>query len=127
MYCIIDSVDKNLQADKVDHGILVRKLLSFGISGIFLDWCKSYLSYRNDRVVIHGESSESFSATFGVTQWVKWGSNLWPLFLLFINDIANIFNNFQIYLFGDDLKIAKIITQESDVVALQGNLDRLVI
>ena len=131
---LIDSVDKNLQVDviytdfskafdKVDHGILVRKLLSFGISDILLDWCKSYLSNRNGRVVIHGESSEPFSATSGVPQ----GSNLGPLFfVLFINDIADIFKNCQIYLFADDLKIAKIITQESDVVALQGNLDELV-
>ena len=43
--------------DCVSHVILLQKLCNFGISGSLLIWCKDYLTDREQRVVIEGQSS----------------------------------------------------------------------
>ena len=45
--------------DRVSHVILLQKLYNFGISGSLLNWCKDYLTEREQRVVIQGQSSTS--------------------------------------------------------------------
>lgn len=45
--------------DRVSHVILLQKLYNFGISGSLLNWCKDYLTEREQRVVIQGQISTS--------------------------------------------------------------------
>ena len=40
--------------DTIDHQILLAKLNHYGIRGVLNDWCKSYLSNRNQHVSING-------------------------------------------------------------------------
>lgn len=65
----------------VDRDILLRKLESYGITGIVLSWFKSYLENRTQRVKFNGSLSEPIALKRGVPQ----GSVLGPLlFLLYI-------------------------------------------
>ena len=42
--------------DRVSYPILLQKLCGFGISGSLLQWCESYLSQRQQRLVLDGVS-----------------------------------------------------------------------
>ena len=63
----------------VDHDILLARLKpSFGINGTALNWFKSYLNNRSQRVSLNGCTSDSFRLPYGVPQ----GSRLGPLLFI---------------------------------------------
>ena len=64
--------------DTVDHGILMLKLSSVGISPRSLEWFSSYLSNRNQQTFCDNKLSEALPVTFEVPQ----GSILGPLLFL---------------------------------------------
>jgi hypothetical protein len=122
--CQVDSVytDFSKAFDKVPHGILVSKLSALGMSGVMLEWLKSFLTGRTLRVKIKCTSSDYFVATSGLPQ----GSHLSPiLFLLFIDDLISKMRDVKCLLFADDLKVFKKIESVQDCYILQENLDRL--
>ena len=70
--------------------------------GTSLQWFKSYLYERKQYVSINGECSKLKLISCGVPQ----GSVLGPLlFLIYINDLPNISNKLDLYLFADDTNI----------------------
>ena len=84
--------------DRVWHKGLLFKLENIGIKGPLLLWLKSYLSNRNQRVVMENKISNLCEILAGVPQ----GSILGPLlFLVFINDIDQGIHS-DISLFADD-------------------------
>jgi hypothetical protein len=88
--------------DKVSHGLLLHKLRNFGICGSLLSWFESYLSRRQQRVVLDGSASKWTNVTSGVPQ----GSILGPLmFLIYINDLPDVLSSSTPLLFADDTKI----------------------
>ena len=63
------------RAATVDHVILLRALGSLGIGRWVIDWYRSYLSGRGQRISVRGCTSERFNLDCGVPQ----GSCLGPL------------------------------------------------
>jgi hypothetical protein len=120
----IDSIytDFSKAFDKVCHSLLIEKLADLGVSGPVLNWLDSYLGDRKLCVKIDDHKSQYISATSGLPQ----GSHLGPvLFLVFINDIANIFRGVEFLLFADDLKIYKRVKSVDDCSIIQNNLSNL--
>ncbi|XP_071951181.1 uncharacterized protein [Antedon mediterranea] len=121
--CDVIYTDFSKAFDSVSHDLLIFKLSKFGLSGSLLSWFKSYLTNRQQRVVIGGETSDWLPVLSGVPQ----GSILGPLlFNLFINDLPLKFNHSESLLFADDLKLFKVITTPQDAFSLQEDLNGLV-
>ena len=84
--------------DRVPHHRLLFKLESYGVCGNLLAWLESFLSGRQQRVVVRGKQSKWGKVLSGVPQ----GSVLGPcLFLLFVNDVVNS----NISMFANDTKL----------------------
>ena len=109
--------------DQVSHRHLLLKLREqFGIAGIDLDWFKSYLSDRYQRVVLYGAESDWVPVTSGVPQ----GSVLGPsLFIMYINDLPSQLQSSECLMFADDAKISKVISSVTDCISLQNDLNLL--
>ena len=87
--------------DRVWHEGLLYKLKKIGLHGDLLQWFKSYLSDRQQSVVIKGQKSNPGRIKAGVPQ----GSVLGPLlFLIYINDLMAVTRS-NIKLFADDTSL----------------------
>uniref|UniRef100_A0A0K8WLI3 RNA-directed DNA polymerase from mobile element jockey n=1 Tax=Bactrocera latifrons TaxID=174628 RepID=A0A0K8WLI3_BACLA len=107
--------------DRVNHSILLNKLNSLGVQGNALKWLSSYLIDRQLQVRVNGHLSASYDVKTGVPQ----GPHLGPvLFNIFINDIGTNFSS-EYFLYADDLKICRAIVNDSDIQALQHDIDQL--
>ena len=85
--------------DTVNHHILLSKLEHMGVRGEAYDFISDYLKDRKQYVMYEGQMSEFKFISCGVPQ----GSILGPLlFLLYINDIANVSDILFPILFADD-------------------------
>ena len=67
-----------------------------------LEWFRSYLSNRKEYVTINDQSSDLLDITCGVPQGSVLGQ---LLFLIYINDLPNISEVLDFYLFADDTNI----------------------
>ena len=99
--------------DTVNHRILISKLCKYGIRGHILQWFESYLKNRKQFVQIKNFKSQIKSPTCGVSQ----GSILGPLlFILYINDLANVSDVLFPILFADDTSVYIEVDKESDLI-----------
>ena len=107
--------------DKVPHARLIRKLKSHGITGHVSKWIESWLTGRQQRVIINGYESEWKPVISGVPQ----GSVLGPtLFLIYINDIDDNIDG-DVLKFADDTKLWRMMASPVDAMMLQEDLYKL--
>ena len=98
-----------------------QKLGNFGISGALFNWCKDYLTDREQRVVIEGMNSTWCAIPSDVPQ----GSLLGPLFFeIFISDLPEVVMPEDcVSLYADDCKTSRIIKCPADHSVFQSDLD----
>ena len=95
-------MDLSKAFDTIDHNILLKKLKFYGLDIISFEWFKSYLTNRQQYVIVNSENSQMKPVTTGVPQ----GSILGPLlFLIYINDISYCSDKFTFLCFADDTTI----------------------
>ena len=95
-------IDLQKAFDTVDHEILMQKLWHYGIRGTAHEWLKSFLTKRKQYVCLNGFKSQCGEIKCGVPQ----GSTLGPLlFLIYINDLNNIFQKSIVHHFADDTNL----------------------
>lgn len=114
-------LDLSKAFDCVNHDLLLNKLYYHGIRGISLQWLKSYLENRSQRVIMKTSMSDKRTITCGVPQ----GSVLGPLlFILYINDLPMIASS-NITLFADDTNfIIAAKTEKSTISSVISTFER---
>ena len=118
----VSYLDFSKAFDKVPHKRLGLQLKCHGIRGRVFGWIETWLSGRQQRVLLNGSKSEWQDVLSGVPQ----GSVLGPLlFLIFINKIENKINS-KVLKFADDIKMFRMIRSENDHDIFQSDLNKLV-
>lgn len=107
--------------DSVLHAPLLEKLSEIGLNPYIIRCIKSYLTDREQFVVVDGSSSDPLQVLSGVPQ----GSVLGPLlFIIYMNDVVQqISNSSRINLFADDIVLYRIIYTPHDYVSLQSDIN----
>jgi len=107
--------------DKVDHKLLTYKLLTLGVNIKTVNWIQSFLTDRNQTVVVEGQKSDTVPVMSGVPQ----GSVVGPsLFLAYINDLPDTLKC-RVRLFADDTVVYLAIKNDHDSKLLQEDLKKL--
>ena len=103
----------------VSHEKLMKKISIFGISGKMFRWLRAFLSDRLQAVKVCDVLSDFINVTSGVPQ----GSVLGPvLFLMFINDLADVCENSVLKMFADDSKVYFKCRDETDFTKLLSDI-----
>lgn len=118
----VSYLDFSKAFDKVPHKRLGLQLKNHGIRGNILKWVETWLSGRQQRVILNGTKSGWKEVNSGVPQ----GSVLGPLlFIIFVNTIDDHVDS-KVLKFADDIKIARVIERDHDLEIFQSDLNRLV-
>ena len=73
------------------HNVLLSRLHSkFGISGAALEWFRSYLNGRSQRVMVQGNLSQSLNLDFGVPQVPCLGPLLFTIYASKLFDVIKV-------------------------------------
>ena len=102
--------------DKVPHQRLLIKLRYYGLDNELISWIEDFLCFRTQRVKIN----DSYSSPSPVKSGIPQGSVLGPLlFVIYINDLPDVCRDLcSLFLFADDAKLYKVISQHSDLITL---------
>ena len=112
-------VDYAKAFDKIDHGLLLKKLHSYSIPKSYINWIKNFLMERTQTVYLNNNFSYPTPVMSGVPQ----GSVLGPLlFIIYINDMPDVICNSQILTFADDTKIVSKISTTDDTLTYKKTL-----
>ena len=105
--------------DKVDFGVLLKKIKLLGIGGKVGRWIYSFLAHRKQVVVVNGTKSRQEDVLSGVPQ----GTVLGPLlFVIYIGNIDSDVEHSTLRCFADDSRVLKTINGNNDYNLLQSDL-----
>jgi len=96
-------IDFSKAFDSVTHNKLLHKLLGYGIRYELLNWIKTFLTNRTQRVLIDCKLSGSIPVHSGVVQGSVLGA---LLFIIFVNDVTTTLEDpTTCQLYADDMKL----------------------
>ena len=102
---ILVLLDLSAAFDTIDHTTLLNLLRDrFGIHESALEWIKSYLSDREQCVLINGETSSKLKLSFGVPQGSVLGPILFTIYTTPLGDIVRR-HGLTFHLYADDTQI----------------------
>ena len=107
--------------DTVPHELIKSKLHQAGVNKNILLWIDSFLSNRQQCVVVNGTKSNNEAVKSGVPQSTVLGP---VLFLLHINDITENVSS-ETRLFADDCVCYREIKDINDCIILQNDINKL--
>ena len=102
--------------DTVPHKRLISKLKSFNIRNDFINWIEAFITNRRQKVAVNGRELNWHKLTSGIPQGL--------LFVLYVNDLPDLTKS-NTFLFADDIKIFRAITNKNDQDILQQDLSIL--
>jgi Reverse transcriptase (RNA-dependent DNA polymerase) len=113
------SLDWSKAFDKVPHVKIISKLWSYKIRGSNLNWLRSFLSDRTQKVVYRGACSKTTGVPSGVCQ----GSVIGPLlFIIFMMDLPKALKSSSAQ-YADDSSVYHTVDNNDDTVELQNDLN----
>jgi hypothetical protein len=116
---VLVMLDLSAAFDTIDHNILIERLeKTLGIQGKALNWIKSYLSNRTQRVQIKGIQSEAKPLEFGVPQ----GSVMGPrMFLGYTQPLGAIArkHGLHLHVYADDTQLYLEFRKEDTEVTIE--------
>ena len=102
---ILLMLDFSAAFDTIDHSILLSRLCNvYGITGNALDWFRSYLTGRIQRVVIEDPVSVDQELDFGVPQSSVLGPIIYCLYIKPVSDIIQR-HGLSHHLYADDTQL----------------------
>ena len=118
-------LDLSAAFDTIDHDILIERLRHrFGFEGPVLDWVRSFMDGRTQRISIGGSMvSNAHVLKFGVPQGAVLGPSLFSLYVSPIEDII-IRHGLQTVIFADDTQL--YITCDSPTSSLTTSIEACV-
>jgi len=88
---LLGLLDMSAAFDTVDHEILLSRLeTSYGISGLALQWLRSFITDRTQKAAFAGTCSTLTTLLYGVSQGSVLGPLLFVFLLVFLPDARNI-------------------------------------
>ena len=98
-------LDLSAAFDTIDHTILLKRLRNkFGIKGTALNWIKSYLSCRTQKVKVGDKYSETKEIKYGVPQGSVLGPILFTMYMSPLGDIVRK-HGMSYHIYADDTQI----------------------
>ena len=115
-------IDLSKAFDTLNYDILMSKLEYYGITGKENELLRSYLTGRSQYVEVNGPKSSHLQISTGIPQ----GSVLGPLlFLIYINDLPNASNIFDMLMYADDTTLFCNMTDTITVDVINEELSKI--
>lgn len=108
--------------DSLHHLAIKQKLEKAGFSSPLVKLIFNYLGNRKNTVLYENQKSSSFTPPSGVVQGSKLSS---LLFILTFDDVRNHIRHSEYKMYADDIKIYKIVRNQSDCEKLQEDFVRV--